>query len=50
MTNFSHYNTRGVTSSVASDVAAASGAKPSVALRWHVSTRRAGAAASDADR
>jgi hypothetical protein len=37
-------------SSVASDAAAASGAKPSMALRWRVSTRRAGAAASDADR
>jgi hypothetical protein len=44
------FSERQTLSSVASDAAAASGAKPSVALCWRVSTRRAGAAASDVDR
>jgi hypothetical protein len=44
------FSERQTLSSVASDAAVASGAKPSMALCWRVSTRRAGAVASDADR
>jgi hypothetical protein len=44
------FSERRMLSSVVSDTATASGAKPSVTLCWRVSTRRAGATTSDADR